>query len=80
MRLYGYQQHSDTEEPITLSEVSVEISSLTLRRLAKFFLHVADEMDRHGPAFGHEHFADYDHEMASSPDIIVVRESKRSEE
>jgi hypothetical protein len=79
MRLYGYPKDADADEPVTLDEVTVTASPSTLRRLAEFFLYVADEMDRHGPAFGHEHFGDYAREMRSAPAGIVVRDTEGSE-
>jgi hypothetical protein len=78
MRLYGYQEGSDADEPLALGEVTFATSPLTLRQLAEFFLHVATEMERHGSAFGHEHFGDYNSAMRAAPGVIVVRESNGS--
>lgn len=75
MQIYGYFKASAADEPALLDEVTLVASPSTLRRLAAFLGHVADQMDRHGAAFGHEHFADYAREMSTAPQIIAMRES-----
>lgn len=78
MRFYGYPKDCDVDEPVALDEVTVTASPSTIRRLAEFLLYVADEMERHGPAFGHEHFGDYDPEERSAPAFAVTRDTEGS--
>ena len=75
MHLYGYSENSNEDEPMAIGEVTVAASPATLRMLAEFLLYVAEKMDRHGSAFGHEHFSDYAREMRSFPAFIVVRDT-----
>lgn len=75
MQLFGYIQGTDTEEPMPLQEVTVVATPRMLRRLADFLLHTAAQIERHGPAFGHEHFGDFDREVPSQPAFIVARPS-----
>jgi len=77
MQLFGHQQGTDAEEPMSLEEVTILASAATLRRLAQFLLHAAAEMDRHGRTFGHEHFSDFAHEMRSEPAFVVAQETER---
>jgi hypothetical protein len=77
MRLFGYARDVDADEPLVLTEVSVVASAATLRRLAEFIHHAADELERTGTAFGHEHFKDYAQEMRSGPDVVVVGAGER---
>jgi hypothetical protein len=50
-------------------------SPSTLRRLAQFFAHVADEMELHGESFGHEHFEDFAHDEEQRPALVVTRDA-----
>ena len=76
MRLFGYVKYGDgdAETPTELKEVSVAASPHTLRRMAAFLEHVADTMEQHGEAFGHEHLEDYDKSLRPCPAFVVVKE------
>ena len=70
MRLYGYVADAAADQPSALGEVTLVAQAETLRRVAAFLLHAADEMERHGSLFGHEHLVDFDRDY-SGPDIVV---------
>jgi hypothetical protein len=58
--LYGYPLDGpELDQAIRLKEATVAASPSTLRKLAEFFLHVADLQDQHESRFGHEHFSDF---------------------
>ncbi len=79
LRFYGYRANADETSPSALSEVTFVASPDTLRRLSDFFRFVADEMDRHGESFGHEHFEDFERAMKLSVSLVVARDSKTSD-
>lgn len=72
MELYGYEEGSETEQPTPLEEVAVVADAATLRQLAKFLLHVANQIDAHGARFGHEHFEDFDRSAPRKPRFVVT--------
>lgn len=74
MRFFGCLDGDDEVELVELREVSVRATPDTLRKMAAFLLHAAEQMDRHGEAFGHEHFQDFDLTQPSIPDLVVVGE------
>lgn len=74
MQLFGYPTHTEAEEPVQLSEVSVVISVKRMRALASFLLSCADEMDEQKKPYGsdtHFHFRDFLKEEVDA-DLIVV--------
>lgn len=75
MKWYGYVA-GDTaaETPSELEEAAVLADPATLRALARFFVHVADEMDKHGEKFGHEHFEDFFPAAEGQCRVVVQRE------
>ena len=83
MRAFGYEVgdawelglDKDEAGPISLREVSLCCSPDQLRVLAKFFLHVADLIEKHGGDFGHEHLQYWWQDWRKGfVDVIVVRE------
>jgi len=72
MKLFGYQDGNDQQgEPLSLSEVSILITPLELRAIAKALDELAAEMESHG--FGHVHLSDRLQSLANGPDLIVVK-------
>jgi len=58
--LHGYPlDDPELDQPMRLREATVSASPPTLRRMAAFFLHVADLQEEYGSEFGHEHFCDF---------------------
>jgi hypothetical protein len=75
MRLYGYCEGEDEEAPVPLEEVTIVASPMILRRIATFLNYVADQMEKHGTACGHEHFQDFDKTIAAThsfPGVVRV--------
>ena len=75
MKVHGYARKQLTPLGLMeMSEVTFAGTATSIRKIARFLLSVADEMDRRGAAFDHEHireqFADW-HEHW--PDVIVAR-------
>ncbi|WP_449658175.1 hypothetical protein [Anaeromyxobacter oryzae] len=46
-----------------------------MRRLAKFLLHAAEELEVHGDRFGHEHFESFDRSQPRKPRFVVAAPS-----
>lgn len=58
--LYGFPlDDPEREQAMRLREATVAAGPLLLRKMAEFFLYVADLQEQHGSAFGHEHFCDF---------------------
>jgi hypothetical protein len=73
MNLYGYD--SSSEELQNLVEVTIQAKPDELRIISQFFLKCADEMEKAGSEWEHEHFRDYLNSEDGHPDIIVIRGS-----
>jgi hypothetical protein len=58
---------------LKLEKVSIQTDSATLRKIAEFINKTADLMDKHGKAFGHEHYQDNVDNPPEGADIIIVR-------
>lgn len=71
MKMYGYFGGSDEEAPALLEEVTIAASPAVVRRIAAFLLHAAEQMEKHGAAYGHEHFQDFDKAVSTRPRLIV---------
>ena len=75
MKAYGYAKQNDSEVQ-ELREVTLEVSSTTLRTIADFFNKAADDMDTMGDKFWHEHFQDFVENWSNeNSDIIVMKKS-----
>lgn len=72
MWLFGYPEGSDDDLPLKLQEVTIAADAGTLRRIARFLEYSAVQMEKYGPAFGHEHLADFDQAASNMPSLIVV--------
>ena len=81
MKFFGYPADTsiDCEEPTRLKEVTLCTDASTLRKISEFLLLVAEEMDQHGDAFGHEHFEDFDRSQPVKPAFIVMGDSSVSD-
>jgi hypothetical protein len=72
IRLYGYPQDQDLDSSLTMREITIAADPQALRQLASFLSHAAEQMERHGSAFGHEHYSDFVKDRRSgSPEIVV---------
>ena len=75
MKIYGYRADSNEEDttPKEMAEISIVANAKELRMIAAFLQQTADNMDRMGSAYDHEHLSDANHFFESSPHIVVVR-------
>ena len=75
LKAYGYSSRVPASRgALPLTEVSFVGDPATLRQVAAFLLRSADEMERHGAAFGHEHLRDaWEGWRPGSADVIVPR-------
>ena len=75
MKISGYR---DEGLPIAeiqhheLAEITLIATPAELRRMAAFFSNAADEMERMGPAYDHEHLCDRQPGFDDSPQLVVV--------
>lgn len=75
MKTYGYPAGAPLNEEglVELTEVSFQADAGTIRRIAKFLLKQADEMDATSNGFCHAHAQDEDRLWPEDwPDVIVV--------
>jgi hypothetical protein len=74
MKLYGYKFQEPPIEDIEideLSDVTLAAKPDELRRIARFLEVAADEMERMGKDYSHEHLSDRDASFIDSPQLIV---------
>ena len=77
MKLYGYTEEEldkDGPRPLQLTEVTVVSNPETLRKIAQFLNAKADDIEKKGKAFEHEHICDADLSFSNEPQIIVWNE------
>lgn len=79
MNLYGYPMDGECDEPLRLREVTFSTDAAMLRRLAAFFVYAAEQMNRFGENFGHEHFEDFNPSAAGQPSIVVTGQEGASQ-
>ena len=79
MLCFGYKKESESESLDELEEVSFACSPASIREIAAFLDWAATEMEKNGPAFGHEHLADFDSAWNGGFDVIVAGPTKTSE-
>lgn len=72
MKAFGYKKGSESESPDELKEVSFACSPSGIREIAAFLNWAATEMEKHAPAFGHAHLADFDAAWNADFDVIVA--------
>ncbi len=75
MKAFGYPSGAPLNEEglVELTEVSFQTNAQTIRRVARFLMKQADEMDASCSNFGHAHAQDSDPPWPEQwPDIIVV--------
>lgn len=74
MKIYGYKDEDlsiEQIEPSILAEITICGSSIELRKIAAFLNVAADNMERLGVKFDHEHLADKYSCFNDSPHFIV---------
>lgn len=76
MKMYGYDldaSEQETAQAKALAEISLVADSNELRMIAAFLNKTADNMDRMGSTYDHEHLSDSNRYFESSPHFVVVR-------
>lgn len=59
MKILGYKREgSDAEELLEMAEISISVDPETFRAIALFFNTAADEIEKHGIGYEHEHLRD----------------------
>jgi hypothetical protein len=74
MRISGYSDRGlipDQIQPEELAEITITVTPDEARRFAAFLLSAADNMERSGCSFSHEHLADKQPGFDSSPHVTV---------
>ncbi|QKE63330.1 hypothetical protein HNE05_08120 [Aquipseudomonas campi] len=74
MEIHGYaKEERDTENliPAELVEITLVASANELRRIAKFLERCADNIEKYGKSWGHEHLSDQDKSFGNSPHFVV---------
>lgn len=69
MRIYGYKKKDCGNGLQEMREMTISANSDVLRKIAKFILKCADEIDKNSNNWSHEHFAEV--EGKNIPDLIV---------
>ena len=76
MQLRGYPDDGQPSEEVVhsdLAEINVTATPAELRRMADFFIHCANEMERMGATYDHIHLSDRMKEFRDSPHVVVMR-------
>ena len=58
MKAFGYTV-KDESDPQELTEVTLQVSPSVLRSIANFFNKAANDMEKMGQKFAHEHIQDF---------------------
>lgn len=78
MPYYGYVRNSTSSQPLDLREVTIDLSTSDLRRLAAFLIDCADKVDSRAWRSDHRHIGEFDASWdadATKPDTIVLHPS-----
>ena len=74
MKAYGRPRKAGPSPDLELGEVSLLATPESLRALARFLAESADQMEQHGPDFGHNHLRDSAHGWQQDwADFIVAK-------
>jgi len=74
MKFWGYSnqdKQSGKDVPSAMAEITLMAHPDELRQIANFLRDTANEMERHGKHFGHEHLADRMCGFSDAPQLIV---------
>jgi hypothetical protein len=78
MKICGYREKDRSGEdlrPEWMEEITLIATPAELRRIAAFFESAAEEMERMGREYGHEHLCDRQPGFDDSPQLVVVNAS-----
>jgi len=74
MNIHGYSNQGlpiEKIRPEELAEITLVASPTELRKIAAFLISAADNMERMGISYSHEHLADKQPGFESSPHFVV---------
>jgi hypothetical protein len=74
MKLYGYKDEGlpiEDGQPSELAEITLVATPEELRKIAGFLQSAAQNMERMGNAYDHEHLSDKKPGFADSPHFVV---------
>lgn len=77
MKIYGYKDEGldiDQIKPSELAEITLVASAEELKMIADFLNSAAEEMNRMGELYDHEHLSDKNKKFVNSPHFVVARE------
>ncbi|QQP94420.1 Imm32 family immunity protein [Lysobacter enzymogenes] len=71
MNISGYSTEETESRLLAMAEVTLIATPAELRRIAAFLASAADEMQRRGPDYGHEHLCDRQPGFDDSSQLVV---------
>lgn len=71
MNISGYSTEETESRLLAMAEITLIATPDELRRIAAFLGAAADEMQRMGPTYGHEHLCDRQPGFDDSPQFVV---------
>jgi hypothetical protein len=82
VKIYGYSDQGLPIEEIVsleLAEITVNATPGELRKMAAFFSSAADNMERMGAQYSHEHLADRQSGFDKSPHLTIFNSEDSTE-
>lgn len=79
MKIYGYTDAGrapSQAKPSLLSEVTIAASPHELRMIARFIINFANDIEKHGKNWEHEHLSDNYSEFENAPQFIIYNADK----
>jgi len=76
MKIYGHSLNPEIKSLLEMKEVTFQGDSEQIKKIAVFLNHAADNIEKHGEDFDHEHIIDFFsdwREKFPNIDIIVSR-------
>ena len=80
MKIHGYADEGLEPQdirPAELAEITLIATPDELRRIAQFLSNCADDMERRGKSWEHEHLSDKDRRFEGSPHFVVFNPEYR---
>lgn len=79
MKIHGYKDEGltiDQIEPYELAEITLEATPEELREIASFLRTAADDMERLGSNYDHQHLSDKKPGFEKSPHLVVFNANR----
>lgn len=71
MNISGYSTEETESRLLAMAEITLTATPAELRRIAAFLASAADEMQRRGPTYSHEHLCDRQPGFDDSPQPVA---------